>query len=76
MQTLSCRSCGTEVLVRKNSQAQTSVQWRAGSESCAEFAERLLAGGPPRTVIMPTCLRLRDSIEDAVRTGVLPVSQP
>lgn len=73
LQPLSCRRCGTAVLVEKYSLAHTSVQWPGDSRGCPEFAEWLAAGGPPQTAIIPTCLQLRDSIEDAVRSGALAV---
>ncbi|GAA3146828.1 hypothetical protein GCM10010466_42290 [Planomonospora alba] len=75
MQLLSCRRCGTSVLVKKNSLAQTSVQWNGGSGGCAEFAERRAAPAQAPAVI-PTCAQLRDSIEDAVRNGLLSVPAP
>ncbi|QFU92506.1 hypothetical protein [Amycolatopsis sp. YIM 10] len=75
MQPLSCRRCGTSVQVKKNSLAHTSVQWDADSRGCAEFAERLASSGPPATAVIPTCLQLRGSIEDAVREGVLAVPE-
>ncbi|MFF5966484.1 hypothetical protein ACFY64_22660 [Streptomyces collinus] len=73
MQPLSCESCATAVLVRKSSPAQTSVQWPDGAEGCTEFAEVLAADGPPRTAVIPTCTRLRATIERAVRAGALAV---
>ncbi|TVZ02195.1 hypothetical protein EAS64_25545 [Trebonia kvetii] len=73
MQPLSCRRCGTAVLVEKYSLAHTSVQWPDDSRVCPEFAERVAVSGRPATAIIPTCLQLRDSIEDAVRAGVLGV---
>lgn len=61
--------CGNRVLVKKNSFQHTSVQWTSdAARSCAEFASH---GG--NTALIPTCLRLRDSIEKAVREGVLEV---
>ena len=71
---LSCERCGTTVLVRKSSLAQTSVQWPDGAEGCAEFADVLAADGPPRTAVIPTCTRLRATIEEAVREGQLVVA--
>jgi hypothetical protein len=73
VQALSCRRCGTAVLVEKYSLAHTSVQWSAESAGCAEFVERLAVDGPPATAIIPTCEQLRDSIWDAVRAGVVRV---
>ena len=69
---VSCRRCATTVLVRKNSLAQTSVQWRGSSaETCTELAERRAAGLHP--ALVPTCEALRGSIDEAVRDGRIPV---
>ncbi|MFG2961012.1 hypothetical protein ACGF5O_45740 [Streptomyces sp. NPDC048291] len=73
MQALECGACPTTVLVRKSSLAQTSVQWPDGAEDCAEFAEVLAVAGRPRTAVIPTCTRLRATIERAVRDGALAV---
>ncbi|MFF2720440.1 hypothetical protein [Streptomyces sp. NPDC058011] len=73
VQHLSCERCATPVLVRKSSLAQTSVQWPDGAEGCAEFADVLAADGRPRTAVIPTCARLRATIEQAVRSGELTV---
>ncbi|MGA4992192.1 ferredoxin [Nonomuraea bangladeshensis] len=75
MMPLSCRRCGTAVLVKKNSLAQTSVQWNGDSSGCPVFAERR-ASEPGAPAVIPTCPQLRDSIEDAVRSGLLPVPAP
>ena len=69
---VSCRRCGTVVGVRKNSAAQTSVQWRGDSAStCAELAERRAAGLHP--ALVPKCQALTESIDEAVRAGLVPV---
>ncbi|MFC8434208.1 hypothetical protein [Streptomyces sp. NPDC057253] len=73
LQALSCERCATTVLVRKSSLAQTSVQWPDGAGGCAEFAEVRAGDGPPRTAVIPTCTRLRATIEEAVRAGRLTV---
>ncbi|MFE8013900.1 hypothetical protein ACFU3O_14305 [Streptomyces antibioticus] len=70
---MSCVRCATTVLVRKSSLAQTSVQWPDGAQGCSEFADLLAAGGRPRTAVIPTCTRLRASIEQAVMAGELTV---
>jgi hypothetical protein len=59
-----CSTCGTAVLVSKNSAAQTSIQWEVDSSSCPKRAE--LAVGD-------TCPHLSDSIREAVFTGILEV---
>jgi hypothetical protein len=62
---LSCARCCAVVRVRKSSPQQTSVQWTtAAAGACAN---RLSA-------LVPTCLDLRASIDDAVRAGKLEVS--
>lgn len=65
-----CVTCGARVLVRKSSWEQTSVQWNAVAvERCVQRraakrdGERFLSG----------CVRLRESIESAVRRGALRV---
>jgi len=80
MTPVTCRQCGAEVLVRKSSWAQTSVQWTAqASARCAERAQTPAptqsADGRPesRPGVFLACTRLRASIESAVGAGVLPV---
>jgi hypothetical protein len=62
---VACARCDAVVRVRKSSPQQTSVQWTAAaSRQC-----------PARlTALVPTCLDLRASIDDAVRAGKLEVS--
>ena len=70
---IACRRCGTEVLVRKSSVAQTSVQWRGDSaQLCAELAEQRARGVHP--ALVPACESLRQSIDEAVREGLLEVA--
>ncbi len=65
-----CRSCGTCVLVKKNSIQHTSIQWTSRpADSCPVFAG---AGTP--TALLDTCPKLADSISDAVREGTLAVA--
>lgn len=67
-----CADCVTEVLVRKASSAQTSIQWRsAPASSCPTFAARVADG--ELSARIDTCPALRASIEDAVASGVLAV---
>ena len=61
---ITCGTCGTDVLVSKNSAAQTSIQWEVDSTACPRRAE--LAVGD-------TCPHLADSIRDAVFEGKLEV---
>lgn len=69
MQPLSCRVCGNRVLVEKNSLAHTSVQWTE-SLRCVEFAP---APDLTARALRPTCAKMRDSIESAVREGLIDV---
>lgn len=67
---LACRTCGTRVLVKKNSPQHTSVQWLSDpAASCPEFAA---AVGP--SALVAGCGALRDSIQAAVREGTLEVA--
>ncbi|WP_454198688.1 hypothetical protein [Nocardia sp. Marseille-Q1738] len=67
MERVSCRACGTCVLVEKFSVQHTSVQWSAVAvAACAEFARA-------DTARIRTCIALRDSIDAAVATGALEV---
>ncbi|MGW9131893.1 hypothetical protein [Streptomyces sp. NPDC055681] len=75
MQPLSCHDCGADVLVEKHSLAHTSVQWHTDARGCREFAARRASGTLPVTAVLTTCPQLRDSIESAVREGVLAVPE-
>lgn len=67
-----CGGCPSEVLVRKSSRRQTSVQWRGTpAATCPEFAVRVAAGEVSARI--DTCPKLRAAIEHAVAAGVLPV---
>ncbi|MCK8674751.1 hypothetical protein ACWDUD_12930 [Rhodococcus sp. NPDC003382] len=69
MSEIECRSCGTCVLVRKNSFRQTSIQWQSDpKETCPVFRDADRAGGPREG-----CPNLRASIEQAVLDGSLTV---
>ena len=59
-----CATCGTGVLVSKNSAAQTSIQWEVDSTACPRRAE---------LPVGDTCPHLADSIRDAVFQGRLEV---
>ena len=70
---VACGRCGTVVGVRKNSAAQTSVQWRGdAAATCTELAERRAAGLHP--ALVPKCESLTASIDAAVRAGQVPVT--
>jgi hypothetical protein len=66
---VTCASCGACVLVAKFSVEHTTVQWdAAGAATCHEFIGR--------GAVVPTCLSLRSSIDDAVADGRLMVAPP
>jgi hypothetical protein len=69
---VSCSACLTEVLVRKASRVQTSIQYQSPpADSCPDFAARIEAG--ELSARIDTCPRLRESIERAVTTGSVAV---
>ncbi|TMR03113.1 ferredoxin [Actinomadura soli] len=60
-----CRRCAAEVLVRKASWEQTSIQWNAAARaSCVSL------GDDPSG----TCPALRSAIQEAALTGALRVA--
>ncbi|MFQ6399050.1 hypothetical protein ACLMAJ_37140 [Nocardia sp. KC 131] len=69
---LRCQSCQSEVLVRKGSSHQTSVQWTENPAArCPVFAKLSAEGyGPGRP---ETCAQLEKTIKRAVDEGVLKV---
>ncbi|MBJ8344704.1 hypothetical protein [Antrihabitans sp. YC2-6] len=70
MQELSCTSCGNRVLVDKYSPTHTSIQWLTDAEkSCPRFAAQVEAG--VRSMWIPTCPALRESIDRAAGNGAL-----
>ncbi|KWX66312.1 hypothetical protein [Mycobacterium sp. NAZ190054] len=77
MQPVECEACGAQVLVRKSSWEQTSVQWDADSLArCGRHREA--RGRTGRHVeaqhqAISLCPQLRESIEVAVRGGTVPV---
>jgi hypothetical protein len=70
---VNCRRCGAQVLARKSSWQQTSVQWDA--ESMATCPQRRGAEELRQHNRGPflVCSELRDSIEDLARCGALPI---
>jgi hypothetical protein len=69
---LVCRECQAKVMVRKNSEHHTSIQWSQDAvESCPFFAD--LAQQENGRPVHSGCPRLVESIEEAVREGVVPV---
>lgn len=72
MQPVDCRSCGTRVLVQKNSLPHTSIQWTTDAgTACGEFAPRVAAGAS--SALITHCQALRESVEEAVRLGTVEV---
>ncbi|MEE2032604.1 hypothetical protein [Rhodococcus chondri] len=70
---VTCRECGTCVLVRKNSYKHTSVQWQDDPDTvCPTFRDTGIAAG---TSITPRegCPQLQASIEQAVLDGRITV---
>lgn len=65
-----CRQCGAQVLVRKSSWAQTSIQWDAAATTAC--VERRVGPAAPGTSL-PRCSQLAESIVEAVSRGELPV---
>ncbi|KZB84456.1 hypothetical protein [Amycolatopsis regifaucium] len=71
---LACRTCGTTVLVKKNSVQHTSIQWTTdAAKSCPVFAAQAASGA--RTALLDTCANLSDSIGAAVKDGLLEVPE-
>jgi hypothetical protein len=69
---VACLDCLARVLVKKNSDHHTSVQWTTEAlGQCQEFAR--MASRPEGRRVHASCSRLRSSIEAAVREGALEV---
>jgi hypothetical protein len=68
---VACRSCAANVLVRKSTWNQTSVQWTA--DATARCAERREAERIPGHGVFLVCSALRASIEAAVVGGELAI---
>jgi hypothetical protein len=67
-----CRQCGASVMVRKNSEHHTSIQWNQDAvRTCEVFADldRQEDGRP----VHSGCPRLVASIEYAVSEGIITV---
>ncbi|TYK52850.1 ferredoxin [Actinomadura decatromicini] len=61
-----CRRCDAEVLVRKASWEQTSIQWNAAARAACTG----LKGDPHAT-----CPALRSAIQEAALTGAIAVME-
>ncbi|MFC4124404.1 hypothetical protein [Nocardia rhizosphaerae] len=71
---LRCQACSAEVLVRKSSAHQTSVQWtEPPATRCPVFAE--LQAKNPRPGRPESCPSLERSIKWAVDEGVLEIPE-
>ena len=65
-----CHNCAAQVLVRKSSWNQTSVQWNADATArCAERREAQKVSAHDARAVFLACSALRESIADAVRHG-------
>lgn len=75
LEELPCMDCKARVLVRKNSEHHTSIQWtQQAVADCTTFAKlSRQEGGRP---IHSGCPRLTASIEEAVRDGAVSVGSP
>lgn len=68
---ITCQECAATVLVKKNSEHHSSIQWTTEAlAQCAEFKRLDLEGGRR---VHTACERLRASIESAVERGELPI---
>lgn len=69
---LRCQSCSAEVLVRKSSSHQTSVQWTEPPQThCPVFAKLCANGNAPGRP--ESCPQLEKTIKWAVDEGVIEV---
>jgi hypothetical protein len=74
MVSMTCRHCSAEVLARKSSWQQTSVQWDgAALERCPQRREAALLSEHGGRGVFLSCSELRESILLAARDGALPV---
>ncbi|MDG5482692.1 ferredoxin [Mycolicibacterium gadium] len=71
---VACRACGAEVLARKSSWEQTSVQWSADAMArCPQRRNAESLTAPGRPTLFLSCSELSESIHDAVAAGRLPI---
>ncbi|MFE3189115.1 hypothetical protein ACFXHA_08910 [Nocardia sp. NPDC059240] len=74
MTPIACQTCGNEVLVRKHSSNQKTVQWQSDPAARCPVFQKLAENGP----IMgkpDSCPNLEKTIEHAVAEGILEVDQ-
>lgn len=75
MAPVTCRACGAQVLARKSSWAQTSVQWSAEAwATCPQRRDAAALAAHSRQAVFLSCSELAGSIVDAVCTGHLPIA--
>ncbi|HET9890646.1 MAG TPA: ferredoxin [Mycobacterium sp.] len=70
---VSCRRCGAQVLARKSSWQQTSIQWTAEATAMCPQRRQTAALTQHSQGIFLACSDLRDSIDKAVERGTLPI---
>jgi hydrogenase maturation factor HypF (carbamoyltransferase family) len=71
---VACRRCGAQVLARKSSWNQTSVQWNAdATANCLERSDADKVAVYGGRGLFLACSALSESIIDAVRRGELAV---
>lgn len=69
---VACRACGAEVLARKSSWEQTSVQWNADAMArCPQRRNADSLAEPGRPALFLSCSDLTESIHRAVAEGRL-----
>ncbi|WP_040803058.1 hypothetical protein [Nocardia concava] len=74
MTPIACQSCGTEVLVRKHSSNQKTVQWRTNPADRCPVFQKLAENGP--VFGKPdSCPNLEKTIDHAVAEGLLEVDK-
>lgn len=74
MQPVSCLTCGAEVLARKSSWDQSTLQWAAAAlERCIERRTTTARSERPNRNAFPGCSALRASVREAAVRGELDV---
>jgi hypothetical protein len=68
---VTCRECGVEALVKKNSRRHTSVQWTAQEVARCPEISAARAASPDALVL--GCAKLKASIDAAAADGTLVV---
>lgn len=74
MQPVACATCGAEVLARKSSWDQSTLQWTAAAlEQCAERRTTTGRSDRPNRNAFAGCASLRGSVREAAVRGDLDV---